>query len=46
MRWWSVRPASLVTSVDLSMFRDLEFPDFADTDQRIVPAGGTDGLYL
>ena len=46
MRWWSVHPASLVTSVDLSMFRDLEFSDFADADQHIVPAGGTDGLYL
>ena len=46
MRWWSVRPASLVTSIDLSMFRDLEFSDYADTDQRIVPAGVTDGLYL
>ena len=46
MRWWSVRLVSLVTSVDLSMLRDLEFSDFADTDQRIVPAGGTDGLYL
>ena len=41
-----MRPASLVTSVDLSMFRDLEFFDFADTDQRIVPARGTDVLYL
>ena len=38
MRWWSVRPASLVTSVDLSMFRDLEFSDFADTDQRAESA--------
>ena len=37
---------SLVTSVDLSRFRDLVFSDFADTDQRIVPAGGTDGLCL